>query len=203
MTEGEKTVFEKKNKSLEQIEDILIYDEKDSIARSQQKSRRIFVFYIIALFCVALVIILASYVVQSNKQRELEDMGARLNKQVDVAQGAQNRAERIQAEMNAIQKKNKSLKKQLDETSEKLTATEEELKKVQEESKTSQQDAEALMLLWQLEKVYLEGDVERSEELIGEMDRQFGRSILTNRNKEPLTGDAADEYSNICSEIES
>ena len=89
----------KKTKKEHIEEDITIYDENDSIARSRQKSRRVFVFYIVALFSLALVIILASYVLQAHQQKQLETMDKRLNEQVDITAGAQNRAEQIQKQL--------------------------------------------------------------------------------------------------------
>ena len=59
-------------------EDIKIYEEAVSIDRSRQKSRRVFVFYIIGLFCVALVLILLSYVMQAHANQELEALGCLL-----------------------------------------------------------------------------------------------------------------------------
>ena len=66
-------------------EDIKIYEEAVSIDRSRQKSRRVFVFYIIGLFCVALVLILLSYVMQAHANQELEALGTQLTEQTDAA----------------------------------------------------------------------------------------------------------------------
>ena len=60
----------------EKEEDIKIYEEAVSIDRSRQKSRKVFVFYIVGLFCVALGLILLSYVMQAHANSQLEDLGA-------------------------------------------------------------------------------------------------------------------------------
>ena len=76
-------------------EDIKIYEEAVSIDRSRQKSRRVFVFYIIGLFCVALVLILLSYVMQAHANQELEALGTQLTEQTDAANGARAKVDQL------------------------------------------------------------------------------------------------------------
>ena len=107
---------EKKGKQTKQMmpeEDITIYDESDSIAKSRQKSRKVFVFYIVALFSVALVIILASYVVQAHQQQQL-------NEQITVAEGAKSRADKIQDQMESLQERIDKLEGELEDTNSQL-----------------------------------------------------------------------------------
>ncbi|MDO5549090.1 MAG: hypothetical protein Q4F79_11490 [Eubacteriales bacterium] len=180
----------KKKKNMPE-EDIIIYDENDSIAKSRQKSRKIFVFYIVALFSVALVIILASYVVQSHQQQQL-------NEQIDVAEGAKNRMQKVQTQMDSLQESLDDLQKELDKTKKQLSRTEKDRDQAQEDAKDLEQQMQALDLLWQLEKAYQSGDDEQAEELITEMDLTFGRKNLMDSSKEPLKGEAAEEYKDIC-----
>ena len=100
-------------------EDIKIYEEAVSIDRSRQKSRRVFVFYIIGLFCVALVLILLSYVMQAHANQELEALGTQLTEQTDAANGArakvdqlQDSIDKLQADLAEAQKQNGTLTKQ-------------------------------------------------------------------------------------------
>lgn len=125
-------------------EDIKIYEEAVSIDRSRQKSRRVFVFYIIGLFCVALVLILLSYVMQAHANQELEALGTQLTEQTDAANGArakvdqlQDSIDKLQADLAEAQKQNGTLTKQ---------------------SEDAAKNAEALDQLWQLEKAYQDGE---------------------------------------------
>lgn len=100
-------------------EDIKIYEEAVSIDRSRQKSRRVFVFYIIGLFCVALVLILLSYVMQAHANQELEALGTQLTEQTDAANGArakvdqlQDSVDKLQADLKTAQEQNETLTKQ-------------------------------------------------------------------------------------------
>ncbi len=185
-------------KNRKKDENITIYDENDSIQKSRQKSRRVFVFYIIALFCVALVIILASYVVQANQRRALEDIGKQLNEQTDVAEGAQNRAERMQSQLEELQTQVSELQKKLDEANGDLDAQKDANEQLGRSLKKAQQSSEAMGYLWQLEKAYYENDYDTAISLIEKMDKKYGRENLTKVTEQPLTNDAAKEYNSIC-----
>ncbi len=175
----------KENKKQE--EDIKIYEEAVSIDRSRQKSRKIFVFYIVGLFCVALGLILLSYVMQAHANRQLEDLGTQLTQQTDAAAGAKARADQLQAKMDALQ---------------------EQMEEIQQENETLQQtveeqekNADALNSLWQLEKAVQDEDMQQARSIIRSMDNVYTRAVLTDSTKAPLTGDAAQEYSDICEEL--
>ncbi|MGN1030333.1 MAG: hypothetical protein ACI4PQ_01890 [Butyricicoccaceae bacterium] len=193
-------MFDHKKRN-EQEEDIIIYDENDSIARSRQKSRRIFVFYIIALFSVALVIILASYVVQAHQQEQLAAMGNRLSKQQSATEGAKNRAQEMQEQMEVLQKQVDELQDQLEEAEEQQKKNESELKALNSELKAEKENARALNLLWKLEEAYTEGDYDRAEDLVDQMDSNYGRSKLVDKDEKPLTNAAAAEYQDICNAL--
>lgn len=165
-------------------EDIKIYEEAVSIDRSRQKSRRVFVFYIIGLFCVALVLILLSYVMQAHANQELEALGTQLTEQTDAANGARAKADqlqdsidKLQADLAEAQKQNGTLTKQ---------------------SEDAAKNAEALDQLWQLEKAYQDGEKDTAREIIDKMDAAYTRDALTNETAAPLTGSAAMEYADIC-----
>ena len=179
-------------------EDAKSIREQEEIAKSQQKSRRVFVFYIVALFCVALFIILASYVVQSNKQREFDSMGAELNKQVTLANGER---EQLKEKIKSVEKKNKTLKADLKTAQSDLSKKDEELKAAQEQLEQSEADAEAMAMLLDLQRVYLAGSVNQSQSRILQMDSKFEHKVLVDEEQKPLTGDAAKLYADICAEM--
>lgn len=189
------------NKKEKKDEDIIIYDENDSIQRSRQKSRRIFVFYIIALFCVALVIILVSYVVQAHQQQQLNDMGERLDEQTDAAQGATSRAEKMAEQLESLQEQVNSLQKKLDEANGDLDEKNDKNQQLQKQLDKAQAEADALESLWQLEKAYNEGDTDTALSIIEALDSKYGHNKLISVNQQPLTDDAAKEYNNICTEL--
>ena len=175
-------------------EDITIYDESDSIAKSRQKSRKVFVFYIVALFSVALVIILASYVVQAHQQQQL-------NEQITVAEGAKSRADKIQDQMESLQERINKLEKELEDANSQLEQAESEKTKSEDTIRQQKEELTALTMLWQLEKTYRSGDYDGAREIISEMDLTYGHSALVSRSKEPLTNDDAAEYEDICNAL--
>lgn len=181
-------------KDLMPEEDITIYDESDSIAKSRQKSRKVFVFYIVALFSVALVIILASYVLQAHQQQQL-------NEQITVAEGAKSRADKIQDQMKSLQERIDELEGELEDANSQLKQAESEKEKTEDNIRQQSDDVNALDLLWQLEKAYRSGDYDQAREIITEMDLTYGRKELVGRSKRPLTNDAAAEYEGICNAL--
>lgn len=169
-------------------EDIKIYEETVSTDRNRQKSRKIFVFYIIGLFCVALVLILISYVMQAHANQQLEDLGTQLTQQTDAAKGAKAKADQLQETMDMIQN-------QLDQSkqeNETLQSTVEEQKKA----------ISALEQLWQLEQAYRMGDDSTARELVEQMDQAYTRETLIDESKQPLTGESAKEYAEICGALD-
>ena len=186
------------NKDRKKDDDVIIYDENDSIQRSRQKSRRVFVFYIVALFCVALFIILASYIMQANQQQQLEAIGARLDKQTDVAQGAKSRAEKIQTELDELQKRANELQKRLDETTGDLDEQRDYNEKLKRDLDKEKVQSEALNDLWKLEKAYQNNDMNKAKSIIDKMDKKYGHARLISTKEQPLTNQAAKEYNNIC-----
>ncbi|HBI64086.1 MAG TPA: hypothetical protein DDX51_03085 [Clostridiales bacterium] len=183
---------EKKNPNPEQNkvtdEDVTIYEQALSIDRSRQKSRKIFVFYVIALFCVALGLILLSYVMQAHANRQLEDLGTQLTQQTNAAAGAKAKADQLQATIDAMQRQLEQNEKEAQE----LTKSADEQKK----------SAEALDSLWKLERAWQQGEDASARSIIEQMDKAYTRGVLTDSTKQPLTGDAAKEYAAICADLE-
>ena len=161
-------------------DDVTIYEEAVSIDRSRQKSRKVFVFYIIGLFCVALALILLSYVMQAHANQKLETLGAQLTEQTDAAAGAKARADQLQATIDALQE-------QIDE----LNGTVEQ----------QQQSIDALNSLWQLERAWQQSDEEAAAAIIAQMDAAYTRAVLVDASQEPLSGEAAAEYAAICADL--
>lgn len=171
----------------EKEEDIKIYEEAVSIDRSRQKSRKVFVFYIVGLFCVALGLILLSYVMQAHANSQLEDLGAQLTEQTDAAAGAKARADQLQVKMDALQEQLDEIQKQKDT--------------LQQTVDQQTKNIDALNSLWQLERAVQDEDMQQATSIIRAMDNAYTREVLTDSEKEPLSGDAAQEYADICDDL--
>lgn len=167
--------------------DIKIYEEAVSIDRSKQKSRKIFVFYIIGLFCVALGLILLSYVMQAHANKQLADLGAQLTQQTDAAAGAKSRADQLQQTLDSLQSQLEQSKQQNDELNKTVEAQESSI--------------DTLMKLIQLERTWQAGDIEGAKKIIEQMDKAYTREVLTDSSKEPLSGEAAEEYAKLCENL--
>ena len=175
------------NKKQTAEDDVTIYEEAVSIDRSRQKSRKVFVFYIIGLFCVALCLILLSYVMQAHANQKLEDLGAQLTEQTDAATGAKAKVDQLQATVDAIQK-------QLDEN-------QKEIDTLHADMTEQQKKIDALDQLWQLERLWQLGDEDGAMKMIRQMDQAYTRKALTDQTAGLLGADAASEYAKICRDL--
>ena len=89
-----------------------------------------------------------------------------------------------------------TIQKQLDESKEENAALQ---STVEEQEKA----IAALEQLWQLEQAYRTGDDSAARELVEKMDQAYTRAVLTDENKQPLTGESAKEYAEICRALDS
>lgn len=174
---------EKKTK--EEIKQCEVLEAAD---RKLQKSQKIFVFYIIGLFCVALGLILISYVMQEHANQQLEDLGSQLTVQADAVKGAKAKADQLQDAVDTVKGQLEESKKKNDELNTKVTE--------------QQKSIDALQQLWKLERAYRIGDDDTAWDIIQTMDKAYTREVLVNEDKEPLTGDAAREYDKISSAMD-
>jgi septal ring factor EnvC (AmiA/AmiB activator) len=169
-------------------EDITIYEQTLSIERSQQKSRRVFVFYIIGLFCVALCLILLSYVMQQHANTQLEALGSQLTEQTDAAAGAEARADQLQEALDSLQQQLDTLQSEKDAVDAKVSEQEKSIA--------------ALEQLCKLEQLVYNEELEQAAVLITQMDSAYTREVLSDTTKAPLTGEAAEEYAALCEQVE-
>ncbi len=81
-------------------------EKKKPVSQEQPEkklSRTTLTFYIVALFSVAIALILISYVAQSRADRQLESLSTQLNEQQTVAQGATQKMEALQKQLDEQQ----------------------------------------------------------------------------------------------------
>lgn len=166
-------------------------DEKNKQPEGQNKqndrlhNRKFLAFYIVALFCVVLVLIILSYLAQVHSKDQLSQLNQQLGEQTTVAQGAQERADQLQQQYEQLQEQYDQLESQLQST----------LEGEQELSDTlyqKERQLQALAVFWKIEQAYLTGDETECRRLIDYLELMWA---------DALTGDALDEYERICEDI--
>lgn len=92
----------------------------------QPESKKFLVFYVIGLFCVALALILLSYIAQVRADRRLNELSSQLSTQTSAAEGANARVQVLQQSVEEQGKVLDELMKQTgtDNTEDLLTAVE-------------------------------------------------------------------------------
>lgn len=99
-------------------------DNQKEVEQQKKHSRRFMVFYVVALFSIALVLILLSYLTQVRSSRQLASLSNELNQQATVAQGAQQQMEALQTKVQEQQKRLDTLNQQLADARQQLSLSE-------------------------------------------------------------------------------
>ena len=163
-------------------------DENKEVEQQKKHSRRFMVFYVIALFSIALVLILLSYLTQVRAGRQLVNLSNELNQQATVAQGAQQQMESLQTQVQEQKKQLDELNKQLDEVRSLLDADEgDDLAAAIEQLND---ERAALELLAQAESELAVDNVENAARLLEQLslydearlDGTAENAVLTGRN---------------------
>lgn len=130
----------------------------------RQESKRYLIFYVIALFSVALVLILLSYVTQSKANKELASMGVQLQQQTSAVEGAQARMEVLQQTVEEQSVLLEELQGQLEE----------------QESRTDEyrEKYKALATLLEAQELEKQGRQKEAKELAASLDARYGADRL-------------------------
>lgn len=154
-------------------------DETDDVlppADKPHESKSYLVFYVIGLFCVALVLILLSYVTQVRSDRKLNEMSSQLSTQASAVEGANARVQVLQ------------------ETVEEQNTTIAELKKTiaeqQADEKASQEKYDALSTLLEAQALAGQGKIEEARAQTAALAKRYGADRLDGIGEDDLLTDA-------------
>lgn len=159
-------------------------DCPDECLEPKRQSKRFLVFYVIGLFCIALVLILLSYLTQVRAARQLATKDSLLTQQITVAQGAQQ-------QMAALQTQNQELQKQLDDSRQELEQVRQALEDGDGKDDLSERverlDAQnqAYYMMIRAESELAVENVDNARQWVQKMVDEFGDDALTG-GEEPL-----------------
>ena len=137
-----------------------------------QESKRYLVFYVIALFSVALVLILLSYMTQVKADREVANMGIQLQEQTTAVKGAEARMEVLQ--------------RTVEEQTAKLKTAEEKLARLDAQSEEYLEKYKALATLVEAQQLEKQGDLAGAKALVGTLDDRYGADRLDGMGEDDL-----------------
>lgn len=146
------------------------------IEEKHQESKRYLIFYVIALFSVALVLILLSYLTQVKADRELATMGVQLQEQTTAVKGAEARMEVLQ--------------RTVEEQAEKLTQLEQQLADETAQRAEYLEKYKALATLSEAQQLEKQGDLAGAKALVGTLDARYGADRLDGMGEDDLFTDA-------------
>lgn len=151
-----------------------------------QESKRYLVFYVIALFSVALVLILLSYLTQVKADRELANMGVQLQQQTTAVEGAQARMELLQDSLAKQEETIAALEKEADKRKEELAdqiaRADDYLEKYM-----------AVSMLLEGQELEKQGKLKEAKEIAASMEKRFGADRLDGMGEDDLLTEAQAE----------
>lgn len=149
----------------------------------QPESKRFLVFYVIGLFCVALALILLSYVAQVRSDRRLSELTNQLSTQTSAAEGAN---ARVQVLQQSVEEQTKVLNQLMEQTG--TENTEDLVAAVEALSGQTAVLSELLTAQQQLEQ----GDTTGAKACLDELVTAYGLDALNGTAQDALlTGEAA------------
>ena len=146
------------------------------IEEKHQESKRYLIFYVIALFSVALVLILLSYMTQVKADRELATMGVQLEQQTTAVKGAEARMEVLQ--------------RTVEEQAAKLKEAEEKLAEEESQSREYLEKYKALATLSEAQQLEKQGDLAGAKQLVGTLEPRYGAERLDGMGEDELFTEA-------------
>lgn len=156
-------------------------EEKKTTAaeEKQQESKRYLIFYVIALFSVAMVLILLSYMTQAKADRELATMGVQLEQQTTAVKGAEARMEVLQ--------------RTVEEQAAKLEALEEQLADETMESSEALEKYKAISTLVEAQQLEKQGSIAAAKALVSTLESRYGAERLDGAGEDELFTEAQHE----------
>lgn len=148
-------------------------EQNKSPKETQRQAKHFMAFYIIALFSIALVLILLSYLTQVRADDQIASAKTQLQEQVSATQG-------IQAKMEVLQESNNEQAQHIAELEQEIEALQGE-----NESLTDQVDAQT-MLIWALELSRDESTYAQMKEELDTLAKTYGLEALDGSDSEKL-----------------
>ena len=149
-------------------------EEKKTTAAEEkhQESKRYLIFYVIALFSVALVLILLSYMTQAKADRELATMGVQLEQQTTAVKGAEARMEVLQ--------------RTVEEQAAKLELLEEQLADETVENSETFNKYKALSTLVEAQQLEKQGSIAAAKALVTTLESRYGTERLDGEGEDEI-----------------
>lgn len=143
-------------------------------------SRKTLTFYIIALFSVAIALILVSYVTQARTDKQLENLSTKLSEQQNVAQGATQKMEEIQKQLDGMSKALEGVRQ--------AVGTEEAKTDVVSATRHLAEERDVYAALANINLLQVKGDLSAAHRAYTGLIDQYGEDRLSGSAKEDAFG---------------
>lgn len=156
-------------------------DEKE---QDRERTRRSLTFYLAILFAAALVLLLFAYLMQSRSSEATIDSLRESVSSLQNVQDLYNSALELQDEIDVLEGQITQQADDLESLQQQLTQLQDQLAETQDALTQEQLTAQALELLWQLERAYNEADTALAQELAADLQQDDLLTALPNQAPE-------------------
>jgi len=150
------------------IKESEIQTKEEGKREKNKKNKNFLVYYSIALFIFAAVLIGLSYLSQARVAADTNKKLDVLTEKTEISVGVQNRLEQVSVKNDELEKENET-----------LTKENEELKKQIEDLQTADKRAQANEYLWKIQKAQSSKKIRECKKYIDELDASGLRDFLT------------------------
>lgn len=159
-------------------------EQDKDLCERQQESKKYLIFYVIGLFCVALALILLSYVSQVRADRRLNELSSQLTSQTSAVEGANARVQVLQQSVEEQRKLIASQQKTLD-TLYQMTDTD-STEAMLDAVKQLTAQKQALYALTMVQSEWAQGKKAEAKARMDAMVKTYGLDALNGTGKHPL-----------------
>ncbi len=149
-------------------------------------SRTTLTFYIVALFSVAIALIMISYVAQSKANKQLESLSTQLNEQQTAALGVSQKMENLQKQYDELNRAIDNVRSEL--------GSEQAKTDVVGATKKRMEERDIYARLMRVNSLLLKDDIAGAETELALLDSEYGEKRLLGEEDDGFSNDISEQY---------
>ncbi len=153
---------------------------------AKRLSRTTLTFYIVALFSVAIALIMISYVAQSKANKQLENLSTQLNEQQTAALGVSQKMENLQIQYDELNRVIDDVRSEL--------GNEQAKTDVVGATKKRMEERDVYARLMRINSLLLKGDIVGAETELASLDSVYGEKSLLGEEEDGFSQDISEQY---------
>ncbi len=161
-------------------------DKKEPDGHGKRLSRTTLTFYIVALFSVAIALIMISYVAQSKANKQLENLSTQLSEQQTAALGVSQKMENLQTQYDELNRAIDNVRREL--------GNEQAKTDVVGATKKRMEERDVYARLMRVNALLLKDDIAGAETELAWLDSEYGEKRLLGESDDGFSKDISEQY---------